>query len=171
MKALLTAVAANTAGEIFELEGYAAVGMAGTTLVPLLWDETIKMPFGSELMLMPDRSPVLYNISRRRFEILTENPYVPGEPIHPVAAFNSPGYLLSYVSAYAENNGAGYLPLFSYGAVGWHDGKFRTAVMLVDREKRQDLRWMQTKDVVAGIERMREKMPANRLRTSSVQDE
>ncbi len=160
----LTAVVANAAGEIFELDGYAAVGMANDTLVPLLWEETVAMPFGSELLLMPDRSPILYHISRSKFEVVTENPLVAGEPIYPVAAFNSPGYLLSYVSAYAENDGAQYLPLFSYGAVGWYEGKFRTAAMLVDREKRQDLRRMSPKDVLAGINRIRKKMPANRLR-------
>ena len=113
MKRLLTAVVANTAGEIFELDGYAAVGMAGDTLVPLVWDETMAMPFGGELMLMPGRSPVLYNIRRRKFEVLTENPVVAGEPVYPVAAFNSPGYLLLYISAYKENDGAEYLPLLA----------------------------------------------------------
>jgi pyruvate-formate lyase-activating enzyme len=161
---LLTAVVANTGGEIFELDGYAAVGMAADTLVPLSLDATLEMPFGSELMLMPDRSPVLYNINRRKFEVLTENPVAAGQPIYPVAAFNSPGYLLSYISAYKENEGAAYLPLFAYGAVGWHDGKFMSAVMLVDRERRQDLRRMQPEDVMVGVKRMREKMPANRLR-------
>ncbi|UCD33630.1 MAG: radical SAM protein [Desulfobacterales bacterium] len=163
-KTLLKAVVANPDGEIFELEGYAAVGMAGDAFVPLTWNETRDMPFGSELMLMPNRQPVLYNLSRHRFEIVTENPVIPGEPVYPVAAFNSPGHLVSYVSAYNENDGAVYLPLFSYGAVGWSDERFRTAVIPVDKEKRQDLRWMRSPDVVAGIKKMKEKMPHNRLR-------
>jgi pyruvate-formate lyase-activating enzyme len=163
-KMLLAAVVANTDGEIFELEGYAAVGMAGDAFVPLTWDETRDMPFGSELMRMPDRRPVLYNLNRHKFEILTENPEMPGEPVYPVAAFNSPGHLVSYISAYTENDGAVYLPLFSYGAVGWFEGRFRTAVIPVDKEKRQDLRWMKPDDVVAGIKKIKEKMPTNRLR-------
>ncbi|MBW1842255.1 MAG: radical SAM protein [Deltaproteobacteria bacterium] len=160
----LTAVVANEAGEVVELEGFAAVGMAGNTLVPLTSDETLEMPFGSELMLMPDRKPVLYHINSRKFETLAENPIAPGESIYPVAVFNSPGHLISYVSAYMEEDGAGYLPLFSYGVVGWKDGNFKTAVIHVDKEKRQDLRLMRTEDVTAGIKRMRKKMPANRLR-------
>ena len=161
---LMTAVVANKTGEIFELEGYAAVGMAGDVLVPLTWDETMDMPFGSELMLMPDRRPIVFDLSSRQFETLMENPEMPGEPIYPVAAFNSPGHLVSYISAYTEGDGVEYLPLFSYGAVGWHGGRFRTAVILVDKENRQDLRRMRSKDVAAGIKRMREKMPSNRLR-------
>lgn len=163
-KSLVTAVVANQAGEIFDLEGYAAVGMDGPSLVPLAFDETIDMPLGGELMLMPDRRPILYNMDNHGFETLEENPYAPGEPIFPVAAFNSPGYVISYVSAYREDEGAGYLPLFSYGAVGWYMGKFRSAVILVDKERRQDLRLMKPEDVIAGIRQMKKKMPANRLR-------
>jgi pyruvate-formate lyase-activating enzyme len=158
------AVVSNKNGEIFDLQGYAAVGMAGYSLVPLALDETIDMPFGGELMYMPDRKPILYNIKNRRLETVGENPYAPGEMIFPVAAFNSPGYVISYISAYRENKGAGYLPLFSYGAVGWHNGSFRSAVILVDKERRQDLRLMKPEDVVDGISKMNNKMPDNRLR-------
>jgi pyruvate-formate lyase-activating enzyme len=163
-KTFVTAVVANQEGEIYDLEGYAAVGMAGPSLVPLTLDETIAIPFGGELMLIPERRPILYNMNSHKFEILNKNPYAPGEPIFPVAAFNSPGYVVSYTSAYNENEGAGYLPLFSYGAVGWHRGKFRTAVILVDQERRQDLRLMKPEDIIAGIRQMKRKMPDNKLR-------
>jgi pyruvate-formate lyase-activating enzyme len=164
-KKFITAVVSNTVGEIFDLDGYAAMGMAGPSLVPLTPDDTMNMPFGSELMFLPDRKPVVYNIHQQQIEILKENPYKPGEPVFPVAAFNSPGYVVSFVSAYEENESAGFLPLFSYGAVGWHKGKFRSAVILVDREKRQDLRMMKPEDVVAGIRSIQKEMPNNRLET------
>ncbi|MEE8553095.1 MAG: hypothetical protein V3S72_07320, partial [Desulfobacterales bacterium] len=67
-KPLATAVVANQAGEIFDLEGYAAVGMDGPSLIPLTLDETIDMPFGGELMLMPHRRPILYNMDNHGFE-------------------------------------------------------------------------------------------------------
>jgi pyruvate-formate lyase-activating enzyme len=159
----ITAVVSNKAGEIFDLDGYAAVGMAGSSLVSLALDDTMNMPFGTELLLMPDRKPIVYNIRRRRMEILKEDPYRPGEPVFPVAAFNSPGYVISFVSAYEENESAGFLPLFSYGAVGWHNGKFRSAAILVDREKRQDLRRMKPEDVAAGIRKIQKEMTNNRL--------
>jgi pyruvate-formate lyase-activating enzyme len=59
---------------------------------------------------------------------------------------------------------AGYLPLFSYGAVGWQRGEFRSAVVRVDAEPRQDLRQMQRKDVAAGVKKLRRQLPQNRLR-------
>ena len=163
-KQTVTAVVANPIGEIFELKGYAAVGMAGPLLVPLTLDETIDIPYGGELMFLPQREPVLYNIRKNRLETLKENPYSPGEAIFPVAAFNSPGYVITYVCSYKERKDAFHLPLFSYGAVGWHKGKFRSAVIRVDKEKRQDLRLMKREKVIAGVHKMRKKMPHNRLR-------
>lgn len=161
---LVTAVVANGGGEIFELEGYAAVGMAGPDFVPLDLEQTVNMPYGSELMLLPGRIPVVFNLESGGLETLTENPYVSGDPVFPVAVFNSPGYVITYTSAYQENNNAGYLPLFSYGAVGWHQNGFRSAVVQVDRERRQDLRLMQPESVTAGINKIKAKMPSNRLR-------
>jgi pyruvate-formate lyase-activating enzyme len=162
-KKFVTAVVSNKTGEIFDLDGYAAVGMAGSSLVPLTLDDTMNMPFGGELMLMPDRKPLLYNIMSHRIEMLTKNPYIPGESIFPVAAFNSPGYVATFVSAFKENKNAGFLPLFSYGAVGWHKGKFRAAVIRVDKERRQDLRLMKIEDIATGIRNIQKEMPDNRL--------
>ena len=161
---LLTALVANGAGEIFELDGYAAVGMAGSKLAPLTVNQTHRLPHGSELMYLPDRIPVLLNISTGKLETLDQNPYAPGEVIFPVAAFNSPGYVITRISAYGETQKSQTLPLFSYGAVGWHAKGFRSAVVRVDSEPRQDLRRMPPEDVISGVERMRQQMPTNRLR-------
>jgi len=161
---LVTAVVADKDGKIFELEEYAAVGMAADNFTPLSTGNTIDMPYGGEFMLLPERSPVVFNLKTNKLETLKENPYSPGGPIFPVAAFNSPGYVISHVSAYREKQGAEYLPLFSYGAVGWHKGGFKTAVCLVDAERRQDLRLMPLEKVIAGVRRMKKKMPRNRLR-------
>jgi len=161
---LINALVADAAGEIFELPGYAAAGMGGPVQVPLSVDRTVAMPHGSELMMLPDRVPVLYNRSARAMEAVAENPYEPGEPIFPVAVFNSPGYVATHVCAYEEREGAQTLPLFSYGAVGWAKGRFRSAAVRVDFEPRQDLRKMPIECVSAGVARMREAMPKNRLR-------
>jgi MoaA/NifB/PqqE/SkfB family radical SAM enzyme len=160
----LTAVVANSDGEIFELEGYAAVGMSGTVLKPLMVGETQSMPFGGELMLLPDRTPILYDVQNQRLEAMTHHPSFPSENIYPVAAFNSPGYVVTHISGYRAANQFKPLPLFSYGAVGWHQDAFRSAVVCVDRERRQDLRLMKKHHVIAGVESMRKKLPGNRLR-------
>ncbi len=162
---ILKALVASAQGKIFDLDGYAAVGMAGSWKVVLDSADTISMPYGSEIMFLPDRYPIVYNIRRQRMETLYENPFSPGEPVFPVAVFNSPGYVLNKVCAYEENGKkAGYLPLFSYGAVGWRHGKFASSAIRVDWERRQDLRLMKKEEIVEGIHAMRREMPDNRLR-------
>ena len=108
----LSALVADAGGEVIELEGYAATGMAGREIRPLLPGETKPMPYGSEVMLLPDRHPVLYNTERRCLEILTENPYVPNDPIYPVSVFNSPGYAVTQTCAYRQPEDAPPLPAF-----------------------------------------------------------
>lgn len=160
----ITAVVANVQGEIFELEGYAAVGADGGRLGPLGVAQTRLMPFGTELMFLPQRVPLLFNLRTGRVEKVERNPFALQEPLFPVAAFNSPGVLITHTCAYSERPNAAMLPLFSYGAVGWHQGRFRTAIVEVDREPRQDLRRMPRERIVAGVTRMRRLMPDNRLR-------
>lgn len=160
----LTALVANDAGEIMDLEGFAAVGMDGSRLGPISTRAARRMPHGSEIMFLPDRRPVVWDLAAGAPLTLTENPFVPGEPVFPVAAFNSPGYIITQLCAYEETAAADTLPLFSYGAVGWHAGRFFTAVQRVDRERRQDLRLMPMAGVQAGVRRFQKEMPANRLR-------
>ena len=159
----LTALVANERGEIFDLEGFAAVGADGPQLTPLSAEKTIDIPHGSELMFLPDRIPILLDLSTGKIGPVAHNPYSPSERILPVAVFNSPGVVLSHTCAYQEDAGARLLPLFSYGAVGWHNGGFRSAAIVVDREPRQDLRRMPRDRVVAGVDQMRTQLPDNRL--------
>jgi molybdenum cofactor biosynthesis enzyme MoaA len=160
----ITAVVANAQGEIFDLTGYGAVGSDGPLTTCLGVDTTENLPYGSELMYLPDRIPLVYDIQAAAVVPMAENPYAPGEAIFPVAAFNSPGYVITHTCAWREQPQAGCLPLFSYGAVGWHRGKFRSAVIQVDDEPRQDLRRMPHDKIKTGIHRLRKTLPGNRLR-------
>ncbi|OQY00725.1 MAG: radical SAM protein [Desulfobacteraceae bacterium 4572_130] len=159
----LCPVVANKQGEIFELEDYGAAAMTGIKPVLVTYDKTVKMPHGSELMLLPHRKPIVFNFYKQKFEIIHKNPYDKNEEIYPVAIFNSPGYVNRYFCAYENKNKNNLLPLFSYGAVAWINGKFRSASICVDIENRQDIRLMPYKGIVLGIKKMRKKYPDNRL--------
>lgn len=160
----LTAVVANDQGEIFDLPGYAAMGSDGPECAPLKPSQTCILPHGGELMYLPDRHPVVYDLEDKRPVVLAENPYEPGKPLFPVAAFNSPGYVITHTCAYEEAPRAAFLPLFSYGAVGWFGDNFHSALVQVDKEPRQDLRRMPQEKVVAGVRQMQRRLPNNRLR-------
>ncbi len=159
----VTALVANEKQEIFELDGYAAVGMSGDNFIPLTKENTLKMPYGSEIMLLSDRIPVFFNIAKKKIESLSQNPFDPYSRIFPVATFNSPGYLATYIAGYKESKNAKILPLFSYGALGWSDDDFAVAAIHIDKERRQDLRLMPMEKVNSGVREMRKKMPHNRL--------
>ncbi len=160
---LLAAVVANEKGQIFDLEGFAAMGADGSRLACLTVANTIEMPHGSELMYLPDRKPVLMDLADKQIRPVGRNPYSPNERIFPVAAFNSPGVMLAETCAYEERPGASILPLFAYGAVGWHGRGFRSAGIVVDTEPRQDLRHMPREKIMAGVEQMRRQLADNRL--------
>ncbi|MBW2132179.1 MAG: radical SAM protein [Deltaproteobacteria bacterium] len=159
----LNAVAADAGGRIFELDGYRAVGMSGSIFLPLTVENSIPVPHGTEFMYLPDRYPVVFDPGSGRIRILKENPHAPGEPIYPVALFNSPGHMITALCAYRQRSGAKPLPLFSYGAAGWHRRGFRSAALCVDTEPRQDLRRMNPEAVARGIEALRKRLTKNRL--------
>ncbi|MCG8470786.1 MAG: radical SAM protein [Desulfobacterales bacterium] len=160
---LIGALVSNEKGEIFDIEGYAAVGLSGALHIPLTVGETLFMPDGGELMRLPDRYPVVWNIEEGRVEVLTHNPFDPSERIYPVSAFNSPGYVNTAQAACESDEGADPLPLFSYCAVGWYDDGFRVASCQVDAEPRQELRLMPIPEVQKGVDTRRETHPENRL--------
>ncbi len=158
---LLTPVVANKKGEIFDLKGFGAAAMQGKKPVLLTEKQTIKMSYGSELMMLPGHKPIVFNFDKKKFQVLHKNPYFPNEDVYPVAIFNSPGYVNRYFCAYEYTNEL--LPLFSYCAAGWGRGGFRSAALCVETETRQDLRFMPIKKVKSGVEIMQKKYPDNRL--------
>jgi pyruvate-formate lyase-activating enzyme len=162
-KQILTAVVAAENGEIFELDGYGAAGMSANQFHILTKSMSCDLPHGSELMLLPLRRPVVFNLATDRFEVLETNPYDPSERIFPVGVFNSPGYVNQHVCAYDDTGIEGPLPLFSYGAVGFGKNDFRSSAIQVDTEPRQDLRQMPIEGVRAGVDRCRKQYPDNRL--------
>ena len=96
----LTALAADAGGRVLEIPGYAAVGASGGELRVLRRAETAPLPHGSELMMLPGRAPVVYDLARKRLATLAESPFSPGEPLFAVAAFNAPAYLVTATAAY-----------------------------------------------------------------------
>ncbi|ETR67754.1 MAG: radical SAM domain family protein, partial [Candidatus Magnetoglobus multicellularis str. Araruama] len=151
--------------QIFELENYTAAACCGPSNFEILTPQnTIPMPHGSELMFLPDRSPIVFNPQTNTFETIFDNPYEPGACLFPVSVFCSPGYVLSHVSAFVVENDCVPLPLFSYGAVALDGDNFRVAAIQVDREPRQDLRRMPISKVRQGVKKLEKLMPNNRLR-------
>jgi wyosine [tRNA(Phe)-imidazoG37] synthetase (radical SAM superfamily) len=152
-------IAADSKGRIYGIPGINACGMEAGLFFALKTKDLIELPSGSELFVMPQRSAIGYDSLSRAFIKAPETK----DGNFAVSAFISPGYAITYNAAYAENRKAGILPLFSYAAVCSYKDRFYTAAVRVDREPRQDLRFMDIRQIKSGIKRVRRLFPKNRL--------
>lgn len=155
---------ANRDGKIYNSPHLEAAGMKGGHFFRLRPDELIKLPAGSELFMLPERLPVGYDPQADDFTPLKENPLSKKpQDCFGVSAFVSPGYTISYNSAYLEKKRASILPLFSYAAACFYRGEFYVTAVRVDRELRQDLRFMDINLVRKNAARLKKLFGGNRL--------
>lgn len=157
-------VLADEHGAIIDVPFLKAVGAQGLTIAPLKGSDLIALPPGSELFVLPARLPVAYDSEKERVVYVDEHPYSgTAKKCFAVAAFVAPGYTLTATAAYKPCEKEELLPLFAYAAVAFYKGKFYVSAMRVDREKRQDVRFMQYDLVRENIKRYRLLFPRNRL--------
>ncbi|NQT05935.1 MAG: radical SAM protein [Candidatus Omnitrophica bacterium] len=140
---------------IYDIPHLEAAGMEGGHFFRLSRADFIKLPHGSELFTLPGRIPVGYDPAINKFSVFSN--------LYAVAAFTSPGYTVTHNTAYLESPKAAMLPLFSYGAVTSFKGEFYVAAVRVDRERRQDLRFMDIDNVKTGVKEIIKLFPKNRL--------
>ncbi|WP_028578927.1 radical SAM protein [Desulfogranum japonicum] len=133
-------VFANAEGEILEYDGLKMSGSsAGNFYEPEL-EDLIELPEGSELFILPGRQPVGIELDSNEAALLAENPYEAGEQVQAVAAFMAPAHTALYTAGYLTTDSQSpMLPLFSYAAVGWLDGKFWVTGFRSDADVRQDV--------------------------------
>lgn len=156
-------VYADAEGNLFDWPELEMVGRSGTRCHRLDPGDWVPLPAGSELFLLPLRLPLGYDVSRKRFQTLAENPMCPGTPVQAVAAFMAPAYTQVYSAAYRTLAGAPLLPLFAYTAVGWHKGRFVAAGFRVDADERQDFRHFDPARIKRNARRRMKQEERNRL--------
>ncbi len=163
-KEILQLVVADKSGKIYTIPHLCATGMKGGLFFKLVKKDLIELPHGSELFIMPQRSAVGYDLESGGFIAINKNPFLKKqEPCFAVSAFISPGYTITYNSSYIENPDSKILPLFSYAAVCFYKDKFYVSATKVDRELRQDSRFMDISKVKKGIKATRKLFAKNRL--------
>jgi len=153
---------ADCGGNIMDFPGLALVGRSGDYLVPVLEEETMVLPRGSQLYVLPGRHPVGMDPETGEVVVLEENPYDGSRPVFAVAAFLPAAHTQTFLSAWNCAGGVKELPLFAYTAVGWKDGFVSTALR-TDESHRQDPDLFDHAQVEAGIRRWRLEFPRNRL--------
>jgi pyruvate-formate lyase-activating enzyme len=157
MSTLLTLVAADEAGNIFDIPGVSAAGRSGDAMVPLQRSECIPLPKGSELFRLPGREPL-------GFDDATGEPVQVGDgEVSAAAAFLAPAHTQFQLAAYETLPGAPRLPLFAYTAVGWHRGRFYVPAVRVDPDRRQDVDLFPTARLRERARRLKKRFVRNRL--------
>ncbi|HOE71667.1 MAG TPA: radical SAM protein [Deltaproteobacteria bacterium] len=155
-------VFADRQGNIMDFEGLGMVGRTGDYLVPVSAEETIALPRGSQLYVLPDRYPI--GVDRRTGEIvvLKKNPYDGKGPVFAAATFLCAAHTQTYLAAWERRPDACALPLYAYTALGWSGGFVATAIR-TDLSRRQDPDLFSMDRVKRGIAAWREEFPQNRL--------
>ncbi|MFA5069467.1 MAG: radical SAM protein [Candidatus Omnitrophota bacterium] len=157
-------IIADKRGRIYPAPGLTPCGMKAGIFFTLSPDDLIELPRDSELFVMPGRIPVGYDAASKNYIRVNNDPYSKKRrPCFAVAAFLSPGYTITYNPCYVERNHSGILPLFSYAGVCLYKEKFYVTAVRVDRELRQDLRFMDIAKIESGIRNTRRLFPKNRL--------
>lgn len=151
-------------GNIVSAPEFHACGQKAGIFYPLKIRDLIRLPYGSQLMMMPQRSPVGIDLQSSNFVNLDVNPYNQKEKCFAVSAFIAPGYTAKYNAAYKEQSSkVGMLPLFAYTAVCIYKDEFYVPAMKVDRELRQDCRYMDMNIVKRNTKEFKKYFKGNRL--------
>lgn len=163
MKERPSLVYADAQGNIFDAPQWEVAGRSAGTWHRPAPDDWIPLPEGSELFLLPARLPVGWHRRKRRFDVMTGDPFDSTKPVQAVAAFMAPAHTQIYSAAYKTLPQAPLLPLFAYTAVGWYRGKFVAAGVRVDPDERQDFRHVDPKRIEGNARRRMSEEPNNRL--------
>lgn len=155
-------VFADAQGNIMDFPGLAMVGRSGDYLVPVDGQETIPLPAGAQLYVMPHRYPVGMDPDTGEIVVLRENPYDGSQPVFAVATFLPAAHTQTFLAAWDSRADAEELPFFAYTALGWKDGFVTTAVR-TDPSNRQDPEMFDHARVEEGIRQWKNEFPGNRL--------
>lgn len=132
-------VYADESGQIYEHPHLEMAGVSGGTWQRVDDSCLIILPPGSELFLLPQRFPVGYDRTKKRFIRLVKDPNDNTREVQAVAAFMAPAHTQVLTAVYQRAQNAPVLPLFSYTAVGWKEGQFFVAGVRIDPLVRQDV--------------------------------
>jgi pyruvate-formate lyase-activating enzyme len=155
-------VFADSSGNIMDFPGLSMVGRSGDYFLPVSEPDTIPLPKGAQLYVLPDRHPIGLDGDTGEIVTLSENPYDGSYPVFAVAAFLPAAHTQTYSAAWERSSCAAELPLFAYTAIGWKDG-FVTTAMRTDPSTRQDPGTFNHESVEKGIKEWKIELNGNRL--------
>jgi len=150
-------VFADASGRIFDHPDLLMLTRRGEELALPRPGEVMPLPPESELFVLPGRKPVGLDPETGQAEAPS------GEGEQAVAAFVCPGHTATGVAAYLKEPGAPTLPMFSYAAVGFAEGRLWVCTKKVDEDRRQVFAGIPRERIAKGAQRLLAAYPRNRL--------
>lgn len=127
---------ADENGNVFEHPCLRMLGASGRAVRLPEPEETIPLPPGADLHILPGRYPIGWDPEAGREAVVEK---FEGNSVFAVSAFLPPAYTALLWSAFRKTPEAPVLPLFAYASVGWTEDGFVTNAFRVDPDTRQDL--------------------------------
>ncbi len=152
---------ADAKGRIFDHPELLAAGERGAGAEWIASDEWIPLPRGSDLFQLPGRAPIGIDPASGRPERVDHAP--DGSDANAVAAFLAPAHTSCHHAAFAARDAAPALPAFAYSAVGFADDRHWVSAFRCDTDPRQDPWRFSLSRIRAGVSRVREELPRNRV--------
>ncbi len=160
MSMKLRMVFSDRQGNIYDHPLLETAGLDGPVPALLSSSDAIPIPRGSDLMMLPGRSPVGIDPNSGEAVVLDE---WEGETVCSAAVFMAPAHTQTMRPAYVTGRDAPPLPLFAYTALGFARGQLWAAGTRVDPDPRQDP-WRFKMDLVEQrVEERLRSMSGNRL--------
>lgn len=144
-------------GQIYVHPRWRALASDGGSFVLPQARAWISLPRGSSFFFLPAHRAI-------GFDPDSGAPAALDSGFSAVSAFLIPGYTRLYLPAAQKTDPSVTLPLWPYAAVGYKDGRFVAAGVLVDRSRRQKPGFYRDpKSLKQGIAFFRRRFPSNRL--------
>lgn len=154
---------ADEEGTLYEDPEYQGAGADGAgETVRLTNENTIPLPEGADLMLLPGMAPVGWDRGKKR-PVKDIKRVKGGDRLYAVAAILPAGYTRTLLPAYRPYGAAGMLGLFGYTAVAGRDGDLFVAAVQTDETYKWNPLVYGDLTLPKRIKRKKKELPGNRL--------
>ena len=151
-------VYADEKGNVFDHPSLYGLARSGDMIVEIMEDELIPLPEGATLVGLPSTRPIGMDPDTGEMMPLPSDTQA-------VGALLPQGFTRLCLPGYVKTDKEYKLPLFGYSAVVWKDDAFYVTARMSDQPDQWNPLNCDRDDVRAGVTRMTEKYPENRLYT------
>ena len=142
-------------GNIFEDTSLYCVGRVCWDAMPIPEEDWIELPDGGSLYELPSRRGIGIDVVTGEMRLCDKG--------WAVCAFIPPAHTGLYLAAFETMPDAPTLPLFSYTAAGWMDGKFYVTAVRIEQDIRQECSGYDDRTIREGVDKFTAAYPHNRL--------